>query len=162
MESPSADLHATRPARSRSRYALAIVLVIAVGMGSRRFPWLLPAALGKYPGDVLWSLMVFLGWGFLLPRCATRGVLILTLATGLGVEFLKLYHAPALDAFRPTTLGHLLLGHSFSWLNLVAYALGGLLGALGEEIGRRVGASRKAKATPPSGAEPDRSDRAHR
>ena len=36
----------------------AMVVVILPGTGSRRFPGLLPQALGKYPGDALWSVLV--------------------------------------------------------------------------------------------------------
>ena len=36
--------------------------------------------------------------------------------------------APWLVAFRHTAIGHLLLGHVFSWQNLVAYGLGVLAG----------------------------------
>ncbi len=41
--------------------------VIALGLASRRYPFLLPAFLGKYPGDALWALMVFCGLAFLFP-----------------------------------------------------------------------------------------------
>ena len=95
--------------------------------------------------------MVFLGRGLLLRRCATRGVLSLTQATGPGVEFLKLYHAPGLEGFRTTRMGHLLLGHSFSWLILIAYTLGGFLGGCS-------GRGRGPSGASPSGAEPDRFD----
>lgn len=42
--------------RSRILYAALIVLVIATGLASRKYPDLLPAELGKYPGDGLWAL----------------------------------------------------------------------------------------------------------
>jgi hypothetical protein len=33
---------------------------------------------------------------------------------------------------RNTTVGHLILGSSFSWKNLMAYAIGAFIGALGD------------------------------
>lgn len=109
--------------RSRLLYAFAVLGTIALGLLSRRFP-----VLGQYPGDVLWSLMVFLALGFLFPRA--RGVSI-AVACGLiagGIEFLKLNQTPWLVAARRSTLGHLVFGHVFSWQNLLAYAGGILIG----------------------------------
>ena len=117
--------HASR----RRLVALAATLAaIALGLASRRWPDALPAAFGKYPGDALWALMVFFAWRALRPRACTRDVALLAAATSAVVECAKLWQAPWLVAFRYTTIGHLLLGHVFSWRNLVAYALGVLAG----------------------------------
>ncbi len=117
--------------RSRSRfwYALAVLGVIALGLASRKFHGIFPAALGKYPGDALWTLMVFFGWAFVFPKCTTARLFLLALSTSFAVEFAKLHHAPWLENIRNTTLGHLVLGYSFSWGNLLAYAVGALIGA---------------------------------
>ena len=116
---------------TRRRFiALAAMLAtLALGLASRRWPDALPAALGKYPGDTLWALMVFFGWRALRPLARTREVALLASATSVAVELAKLWQAPWLVAFRHTTLGHLLLGHAFSWQNLVAYGVGVLAGA---------------------------------
>ena len=106
----------------------AMAATIALGLASRRWPAALPAVLGKYPGDALWALMVFFAWRALRPRARTRDVALLALATSVAVECAKLWQAPWLVQFRYTTIGHLLLGHVFSWQNLVAYALGLLAG----------------------------------
>jgi hypothetical protein len=120
------------PPRKRAWSFAALILVILLGLASRRFPALLPEALGKYPGDALWALMVFIGWGFVFPRRSTLQIFIFALATSYGVELLKLYRAPWLDNFRASTIGHLILGSSFSWQNLIAYIIGAALGAVGE------------------------------
>jgi len=115
----------------RRRFALvAMLLAMALGLASRRWPGALPAALGKYPGDALWALMVFLGWRALRPRIRTRDVALRTLATSVAVECAKLWQAPWLAQFRHTTIGHLLLGQVFSWQNLVAYGVGVLAGSV--------------------------------
>ena len=115
---------------SRRRFvALAATLAaIALGLASRRWPDALPAAFGKYPGDALWALTVFFAWRALRPRARTRDVALLAAATSAAVECAKLWQAPWLVAFRHTTLGHLLLGHVFSWQNLVAYGVGVIVG----------------------------------
>ena len=118
--------HASR----RRLVALAATLAaIALGLASRRWPDALPAAFGKYPGDALWALMVFFAWRALRPCTRTREVALAAMLTSAVVEIAKLWQAPWLVAFRHTTVGHLLLGHVFSWRNLVAYAAGVLAGA---------------------------------
>ena len=116
---------------SRRRLAAlaAMLATIALGLASRRWPDALPAALGKYPGDALWALMVLFAWRALRPRARTRDVALCAMATSTIVEVAKLWQAPWLVAFRHTTVGHLLLGHVFSWQNLVAYGAGVLAGA---------------------------------
>jgi hypothetical protein len=119
----------------------AMLATLLLGLASRHWPALLPAALGKYPGDALWALMVFFGWRALRPRAATRSVALLALATSAAVESAKLWQAPWLLQFRHTTAGHLLLGHVFSWQNLVAYGVGVLAGvALDRLLFRRTAA----------------------
>jgi hypothetical protein len=115
--------------RRRLAALAAMGATIALGLASRRWPSVLPAFLGKYPGDALWALMVFFGWRALRPRARTRNVALPAMVTCVVVECAKLWQAPWLVGFRGTTLGHLLLGHVFSWQNLVAYALGVLAGA---------------------------------
>lgn len=111
-------------------YALACLAVIVLGLASRRVPGLFPAALGKYPGDALWALMMFAGWGIVLPRASTSRVAMAALLTCFAVEFSQLYQAPWINGIRSTTLGHLVLGSAFHWLDLLAYAIGVLVGVL--------------------------------
>lgn len=108
--------------RHKFWYALAIFAVIIIGLGSRRY-----LQLGKYPGDALWTIVVFLLLGFALPRVSTLKVTALALLISSAVEFGQLYRAPWLVAIRSTTLGHLLLGSDFNWGDLVAYTIGALI-----------------------------------
>jgi len=124
------NLAASADGAPRRRFAAlaATIATIALGLASRRWPDALPAVFGKYPGDALWALMVFFGWRTLRPRACTRDVALLAAATSAAVECAKLWQAPWLVAFRHTTLGHLLLGHVFSWHNLAAYGIGVIVG----------------------------------
>jgi hypothetical protein len=120
---------ATR-ARNGWLYLLATSAVVAAGLASRKFPSLLPSMLDKYPGDALWGMMVFLGWAVLLPTWRTLSLARLALSTCYTVELSQLYHAPWIDGIRATTLGHLALGSTFNWLDLVAYTAGTGLAAV--------------------------------
>lgn len=115
---------------SRSRLWLLVCLVagIAVGLASRKFPSLFPAIVGKYPGDALWALMVFVGLACIEPRASSVRLAALAFAISCAVELSQLYQAPWLNAIRSTTLGHLALGSTFSWLDIAAYGVGVLVG----------------------------------
>jgi hypothetical protein len=56
----------------------------------------------------------------------------LALTFAWGVEFSQLYRAPWIDAVRGTIPGRLVLGNTFKWLDLPAYAVGIAFGALAE------------------------------
>jgi hypothetical protein len=116
--------------RNRFHYAIAIVMVVVLGFLSRRDPQILPAALGKYPGDALWSLMLFCGMGFLLPNQPVIFNGLTAFAIGCAVEFFKLDHAAWIEPVRETWAGRLMLGSVFSWKNIAAYAIGILIGGI--------------------------------
>jgi len=128
----------TRLLQTRHRkwtwYLLATVGTLALGLASRRYPQVFPAAMGKYPGDVLWSLMVYFGMAAIFNKASSLEVGFRALCFAFGIEALKLCQAPWLASLRHTTLGHLVFGHVFSWQNLVAYTLGVLLGLLVEAL----------------------------
>jgi hypothetical protein len=127
---------------------------IALGLASRQWPAALPGAWGKYPGDALWALMAFFGWRALRARARTRDIALLALATSVAVECAKLWQAPWLVQFRYTTIGHLLLGHVFSWQNLVAYAFGVAVGVALDRFLPERAAPRRRLAPPQVARQP--------
>lgn len=118
--------------RKRGWYLLAIAATIATGLASRRFPAVLPAFLGKYPGDALWALMVFWGLGAVFTKASSLQVGLGTLGFSFAIETLKLWQTPWLLSLRHTALGHLVFGQVFSWPNLGAYTAGMLMGLVAE------------------------------
>ena len=118
--------------RSRVLYGVLALAVVATGLLWRSGLIPLPPWLSNNGGDALWALMVFVGLGFLLPRTSTLTVALLALGVAWGVEFSQLCHAPWIDAIRATIPGKLMLGNTFYWPDLIAYAVGVALGALAE------------------------------
>jgi len=118
----------------RSSYAIATVLLIAVGLTTRwpTIGW--PPELAKYLGSALWGAMVYCVVGFCLHARPIWQVASLAFIAAVATEFSQLWHPAWLDAFRRTTIGVLLLGRYFSWADIAAYAVGigaaGLLTAL--------------------------------
>jgi hypothetical protein len=102
--------------------ALAILTTVA-GLIWRLAPLGLMPTLYKYGGSVLWAVMVYLFVAALLPGWRASRVTLLACAISAAVECFRLYHAPALDAFRLTLAGRLLLGRYFSVADIVAYWL---------------------------------------
>lgn len=88
-------------------------------------------------GDALWAMMIAWLAGVLAPRARLAVRCTCAYAVCATVELSQLYHAPALDAARATTLGHLVLGSGFDPRDLAAYAAGVALAALLESAIRR-------------------------
>lgn len=134
-------VYTRKPARKRARirplYVLLVIAVVAAGLFWRSGIIPLPQWLSNSGGDALWALMVFVGFGFLLPRTSTLALALLALGVAWGVEFSQLYRAPWIDAVRATIPGRLVLGNTFYGPDLIAYAVGVSLGAWAEWRWRR-------------------------
>ncbi|MGE6590935.1 DUF2809 domain-containing protein [Bacillus mycoides] len=123
--------------RNRILYAVFTIVVIILGLSSRKFAFALPDLLNGYLGDALWALMIFTGFGFLFPKIETRKLAFISLIFCYGIEISQLYHAEWIDSIRATTLGGLVLGYGFLWSDLVAYTIGVGVGMLGEFMLRK-------------------------
>jgi hypothetical protein len=126
----------TKPHINRNRiwYALAASAIILLGLASRHFPGFFPLALGKYPGDALWALLVFVLLGIVKPSWPTGKAAAIAMTISVLDEVSQIYQAPWINVIRGTAVGHILLGAAFSWLDIIAYAVGILLGALIEVV----------------------------
>ncbi|HDR4601414.1 DUF2809 domain-containing protein [Bacillus cereus] len=120
--------------RNRLLYATFTIIVIILGLSSRKFAFALPELLNDYLGDALWALMIFIGFGFLFPKIETKKLAFISLIFCYGIEMSQLYHAEWIDNIRATTLGGLVLGYGFLWSDLVAYTIGVGVGFLFEFI----------------------------
>jgi hypothetical protein len=114
--------------RSRIIYLLAAMIVIVLGLSSRRYSRALPEFLAAYAGDTLWALTAFLAIGILFPRWSSRRVFISALLFSFSIEVSQLYHSAFVDQARHTTLGGLILGDTFVWSDLFCYLVGVFLG----------------------------------
>lgn len=124
-----------KAAMSHRMRPLGIALaIIACGVSLRLGGYAigLPYFLVKYGGSVLWGGMVFFLFAGLLPRQPVPRLALLSFVAAALVEFSRHYHTPWLDEFRLSLAGALLLGRIFSWWNILAYAIGIVLAAIGE------------------------------
>ncbi|WP_210509162.1 DUF2809 domain-containing protein [Naasia sp. SYSU D00057] len=119
---------AVRPARARVRIVAAAVLVIAAGLLVHST---VPGLPGDVTADALYALLAYLVAAFLLPRGPALVLAALALALCCLIEVWQLTGTPAalVDVFPPARL---LVGTTFSALDLAAYAAGVLVGVLAD------------------------------
>ena len=126
--------------RTKRPLSLSLVLFFATVLAGLllRFAHLgLPPWLVKYSASALWALAIY--WiasapapAHRLPSAATAAAVV-----AIAVEIFKLYRSPAVDAFRRTLPGILLLGRIFSFWDIAVYCLAILAGALIDRALRR-------------------------
>lgn len=114
--------------RKRTQYIILVVIVIIMGLSSRRFSSMLPGWLGLYAGDTLWGLMVFFTAGFIFKGLSTFRVATIALSFSIFIEISQLYHSPWIDAIRHTRIGGLILGYGFLWSDILCYTVGVAIG----------------------------------
>lgn len=114
--------------RNRFIYFILVIIVIILGLSSRRFSEYLPYLLAKYAGDTLWALMVFLGFRFIFITKPTKFIFFSSLIISYLIEISQLYHNTFIDNIRNTIIGKLILGQGFLWSDIVCYLVGICIG----------------------------------
>ena len=111
---------------ARLRLFGAAIAVIVCGLCLRAFGYDvgLSFVAVKYGGSVLWGAMVFLLLAAAFPSRWRGYEVQAAVFVAVAVELIRLVHFPALEAFRSTTAGALLLGRVFSPWNIVCYIAG--------------------------------------
>lgn len=97
--------------------------------------------------EIFWCLLAAL----VLPSVRSRTIAVWVLAITCALEFLQLWHPPALEAVRATFLGAAILGTTFDWSDFPYYFVGSALGWLWLSL------TRHSPASPADRAQPDRS-----
>jgi hypothetical protein len=117
---------------SRVSYVLLALGTIALGLAVHFHGDALGPVWRDVVGDALWAAMIVWWIAALFPGASVRERGGAALAICFAVEVSQLYHTPALDALRRTTLGQLTLGSGFDPRDLAAYTLGVLAAMLFE------------------------------
>jgi hypothetical protein len=118
--------------RNRFLYVIAALIIIILGLASRKLSGNLPETVNMYLGDALWALMTYLYVGIIFKTLSIKRVAISSLLFCYLIELSQLYHAPWIDEIRNTRLGGLVLGFGFLWSDILAYTLGVGIGMLVE------------------------------
>jgi hypothetical protein len=111
--------------RKRILYAGVILLIVLLGLLSRRVP-----AIPLFTGDLLWAMMIFFIMRFLLIDTNARSVALLSFSICCVVEISQIYQEDWINEIRKTLPGRLILGQGFLWSDLIAYGAGVIVGYL--------------------------------
>jgi len=122
-------IHKNMKFKHRITYFILIVIVIVLGLLSRRF-----AAIPLFIGDILWATMVYFIMRFLFIVKPVRFNVIAALIFCFAIEFSQLYKAPWINELRHTLFGRLVLGEGFLWSDLLCYVIGVGIGVGLEKI----------------------------
>jgi len=118
----------------RHHAALGVILTIALGLASRRFP--LGAHLwDKSLGDALYAVMVYFVVALARPTLGPRALGAAALAISIAVEAFQLTGIPA----RLPRLLHLALGTTFAWHDVGCYVVGACCATVVHELAARTG-----------------------
>ncbi|QFK71929.1 DUF2809 domain-containing protein [Pradoshia sp. D12] len=109
---------------SRFFYLTAIILCIILGLASRLYSSMLHPFLAQHAGDALWAMMVYFGFRFLFVQKKPFLAFGFSVLFSFGIEFSQLYQAAWINQIRNTTIGALILGKGFLWIDLLRYTLG--------------------------------------
>lgn len=120
--------------RNRITYLMCIIVVMMLGLALRRYEDILPVFIGKYLGDVLWALMIYLIIAFLLKKVSAIKVSVISLLISYGIEFSQIYQNEWINNIRETVIGSLILGHGFLYTDLICYIVGIVLGFVFEML----------------------------
>jgi len=118
-------------------YLLITVIIIFLGLASRKLGEYLPGFVAEYAGDTLWAAMVYYGLRFLFPATNILKTMIFALLFSYAIEISQLYQAEWINNIRNTTIGALVLGHGFLWSDLVCYTAGIGISAIADFAFRR-------------------------
>jgi hypothetical protein len=120
------------PPRSLLASFALLIATVRAGLAIRFAPLGLPPFLVKYGGSALYAMMLYWVISTILPSRRFLNAALLAGALATAIEFFKLVHTPALDTFRLTLPGVLLLGRFFSVWDIAAYWLAIAAGALAD------------------------------
>ena len=122
------------PSRPVAVSVALMAATVAAGLAIRFAHLGLPFALVKWGGSALWAVMIYwvISTVFGSRRMVRNIFLSGTIAT--AIEFIKLYDATWLDAFRRTLPGIILLGRIFTVRDIAAYWIAIVIAAMLERV----------------------------
>lgn len=111
-------------------YAVLLVIVILLGLLSRIYQEMIPDFIGVYIGDILWGLMIYIGFRVVFINKKVISIVVMAILFTTCIEVSQLYHVRWLDNIRNTSIGGLVLGYVFVWSDFICYYTGIAIGVL--------------------------------
>lgn len=121
---------------ARATYLVLALATMGLGLIVHQYGGALSPTSRDVLGDIIWATMIAWWIGAIAPRASLRARVVMAMGICFAVEVSQLYHSPALDAVRRTTIGQLTLGSGFDTRDLIAYTVGVLFTAFLERTWR--------------------------
>ena len=118
----------------RVLYFIITSLVMIMGLLSRKFMFIFPKNIAPFIGDMFWAMMVYFGFRFLLPKLSLLKSFNIALIFSFGIEISQLYQSDWINTIRKTTIGGLVLGHGFLWMDLISYTIGIIIAVIIDKV----------------------------
>ena len=118
------------------RYFIITIIIMFMGLLSRKFMFTFPRNIATFIGDMLWAMMVYFGFRFLFPKLNITKSLVLAFLFSFSIEISQLYQAQWINNIRNTIIGGLILGHGFLFEDLISYSIGIILGCVVDKLSK--------------------------
>jgi hypothetical protein len=122
----------------RWAYFFTVVLMVFLGLASRRFGHFLPEFIAVNAGDVCWAMMVYFGFRFLKWNKSYLFVFSLSIVFSFGIEISQLYQAAWINQIRNIRIFGLILGKGFLYEDLVRYTFGLIIALMIDFLGTKL------------------------
>lgn len=122
--------------KNRIRYFIITIIIMFMGLLSRKFMFIFPINIAPFIGDMLWAMMVYFGFRFLFPKLNITKSLVLAFLFSFSIEISQLYQAQWINNIRNTIIGGLILGHGFLFEDLISYSIGIILGCVVDKLSK--------------------------
>lgn len=123
--------------RRRIIYLFCFILIIPVGLSTRKYGYAMPVLVAKYGGDVLYATCWFFFVRIWLAKPPVHYIALCAFIVCAIIEVSELIQAPWMKKLQHTPPLGLILGYGFNWSDMVCYAVGALIGlGMGKMIER--------------------------
>lgn len=120
--------------KKRTIYCIITLVVMVMGLLSRKFMFIFPKSIAPFIGDMFWAMMVYYGFRSLFARSTITKSFVAAIIFSFSIEVSQLYQANWINNIRATTLGGLVLGYGFLWEDLISYSIGIVLGVAMDKL----------------------------
>lgn len=122
--------------KNRIKYFIITIIIMLMGLLSRKFMFIFPRNIAPFVGDMLWAMMIYFGFRFLFPKLNIIKSLVLAFLFSFSIEISQLYQSEWINNIRNTTIGGLILGHGFLFEDLISYSMGIILGCVVDKLSK--------------------------
>jgi len=114
--------------KRRLIYLVCFILIIPIGLSTRKYGYAMPHFIAKYGGDVLYATCWFFFLRILLAKPPVQRVALYAFVVCVIIELLELVQAPWMKKLQHTPPLGLILGYGFNWSDMACYAVGAGIG----------------------------------